>query len=241
MNYRTLLYIAHASYWIFLAGLLSCSLYGILYFYTISDFNGFLDFRSSQATLIATHVFVKLGGKLILLSIGLWLTFWLMFLIGSIICPRLKHNLSLHMLAFWKIPTMFFTRPSVEHLNEESCSIKIPLNRRTRNHVKSMYFGVLAVGADLAGGLMAMHQITLSKKRVSLVFKDCVADFHKRAEGDVIFTCQDGAMISQQVQETINTGERVNIPVTIIATVPDKMGDEPVASFKLTLSLKCKN
>jgi hypothetical protein len=42
------------------------------------------------------------------------------------------------------------------------------------------------------------------------------------------------------VNETITTGERVNLPVKVIATVPDKFGDEPVAEFTITLSLKEK-
>ena len=38
--------------------------------------------------------------------------------------------------------------------------------------------------------------------------------------------------------ETMSTGERVNQPVTIIATCPSLHGDEPMAEFTLTLSIK---
>ena len=36
------------------------------------------------------------------------------------------------------------------------------------------------------------------------------------------------------------TGERVTIPVDVVATVPKRYGDEPVARFTLGLSLKKK-
>jgi acyl-coenzyme A thioesterase PaaI-like protein len=103
-----------------------------------------------------------------------------------------------------------------------------------------MYFGVLACGADIAGGLMAMRLIELKKEPVNLIFKDLKADFLKRAEGDVIFECKDGPKIQALVKRAIETGERQSEPVEIIATCPSKLGDEPVAKFTLTLSLKKK-
>ena len=39
------------------------------------------------------------------------------------------------------------------------------------------------------------------------------------------------------VDETVRTGERVNRPINVIATVPS-IADEPVAQFVLTLSLR---
>ena len=37
---------------------------------------------------------------------------------------------------------------------------------------------------------------------------------------------------------TLESGEREEATVNVTATVPDKLGDEPVARFQLTLSLK---
>jgi acyl-coenzyme A thioesterase PaaI-like protein len=137
-----------------------------------------------------------------------------------------------------KIPLLLFTTPSVIDLTQERCEVKIPLNGRTKNHLGSMYFGALSIGADCAGGLIAAHRIQQSKLPISLIFKDFHADFLKRAEGDVHFSCETGDEINQLVDKTIETGERQNLSVPVIATVPDKTGIEPVARFVLTLSLK---
>jgi acyl-coenzyme A thioesterase PaaI-like protein len=104
-----------------------------------------------------------------------------------------------------------------------------------------MYFGVLAAGADCAGGLIAMRQIREEGNQVNLIFKDFHADFLKRAEGDVLFTCEEGSAIRELVRKTLISGERENMPVHIVATVPSKLGSEPVAKFTLTLSLKLKS
>jgi len=151
---------------------------------------------------------------------------------------RLRDTLFLRFFTFMKIPLLFYVRPVIEELNDETCVVRIPLRRRTKNHLNAMYFGVLAAGADCAGGFMAMRLIQKDGGRTSLLFKDFKADFLKRAEGDVLFTCSDGEAIRRAVEETLRTGERVNHPVRVTATVPSRFGSEPVAEFELTLSLK---
>ena len=124
-------------------------------------------------------------------------------------------------------------------ISDTQLEVKIKLNRRTKNHLSSMYFGVLSVGADITCGFLAMKLISKSQSRISLIFKDFHADFLKRAEGDVHFICEDGLAIQNLVEVTEQTGERQNLPVQITATVPT-ISNEPVAKFILTLSLKKK-
>ena len=145
------------------------------------------------------------------------------------------------LFGFMKVPLIFWVSPSVVTMNDEECVIKIPLNRRTKNHLKSMYFGVLCTGADIAGGLVAMNEITASGKRVALSFKDFQADFLKRAEGDVHFKVTQIKEIKKFVAEVIKSGERMNFPVEINAVVPSINPNEVVAKFVLTLSLKVKS
>ncbi len=151
---------------------------------------------------------------------------------------RLMATAFLRHFGFTQVPMLYYCRPSVLFLDDDRIVLKIPLMRRTRNHLGSMYFGALSVGADAAGGLMAMHAIRKSKRNVSLIFKDAAAQFLKRADGDVLFTCTQGKALAALVQAAIESAERVEMPVEVVATVPDKHGDEPVARFTLTISLK---
>ena len=150
-----------------------------------------------------------------------------------------KANLYLNFFGLRKIPLLWFCRPKIIHLGQESVEIKIPLKRRTKNHLGSMYFGALSVGADITGGFLAMICIQKSKCNVALIFKDFKADFLKRAEGDVHFKCNQGPDIARLVEKTIASGERENMIVNIDAYVPS-ISDDIVAKFKLTLSLKEK-
>ena len=137
------------------------------------------------------------------------------------------------------IPLLFFCRPKLIEQNENSVTVCIPLKRRTRNHLGSMYFGALTVGADCAAGLMAMNRIKQSGQNVALIFKSLSADFLKRAEGDVYFSCDQGAAISALVDQAIVSGERVEMPVKVVAMVPE-ISEELVAEFELLLSVKLK-
>lgn len=152
--------------------------------------------------------------------------------------PRMRSTLEIRSFGLTKVPLILYCMPSVLRLDDAVCSVRIPLNWRTRNHYKSMYFGVLAVGADVAGGFLAMHHTRKSSKPVGLLFKDFKADFLKRPEADVVFTSPDGPAMAELVEQAVQTGKRVNGITHVTATTPSLLGDEPVAKFELTVSLK---
>ena len=138
-----------------------------------------------------------------------------------------------------KVPMIWYCRPKVIEHTDEKIEIKIPLKRKTKNHLGSMYFGVLAVGADITGGFLAMDPIQESGRKINLIFKDFKADFLKRPEGDVHFTCNDGPAVKELVDRVSKSSDRHNFKLSIEATVPS-ISSEVVAKFELTLSLKDK-
>jgi acyl-coenzyme A thioesterase PaaI-like protein len=150
-----------------------------------------------------------------------------------------KQTWGMRLFAWWKIPLLAAARPIIEELNDDRCVVRIKLRRKTKNHLGSMYFGTLAIGADCAGGLIAVEQIRRKKAKVSLVFKSFQAQFLKRPESDVYFICEEGAKIRAQVDQTLACEDRVTEPVAITANVKLPDGTlEPVATFVLELSLK---
>ena len=76
---------------------------------------------------------------------------------------------------------------STYNLSRDFAKFKIRLRRRTKNHLNSMYFGALAVGADVAGGVHAFYFSEKHNLKVSFAFKGMNAEFIMRAEADCIF------------------------------------------------------
>ncbi len=158
----------------------------------------------------------------------------------NLIPEKYRDQAMITLFGFLQVPMIFWIGPKVIKLDDKECRIKIKLNRKTKNHLNSMYFGVLSAGADIAGGLVAMKCIEESGVRIALSFKDFHADFLKRAEGDTEFVNTQGSEIREFVKKVIASKERMNMPLEILAYTPKYSTTEPVAKFILTLSLKVK-
>lgn len=148
-----------------------------------------------------------------------------------------KTDLLIRMFGFKQIPLIYYTGLTVVEFTDSRCVVKIPLTWRTKNHLGSMYFGALAIGADVAGGLAAFTYLLNSGKNVSVVFKDVKGSFLKRPDGDVHFSSNQVAQVNEMMLKTVDSGEREEITVEVLATVPS-VSDDVVARFELTLSAK---
>ena len=158
----------------------------------------------------------------------------------GLLTPIQKANLKFKLVGLFKIRMLGFVNAKLVEYSEQKTVVRVPLNRKTRNHLGSVYIGALAVGADVTGAWLVFDYLDKTKKKVSIVFKDLRTEFLKRADGDVHFTCLDGPEVLASFNQTILDGERKNIPLTVTATVPSKYGEEPVATFVMTLSMRYK-
>jgi acyl-coenzyme A thioesterase PaaI-like protein len=162
-----------------------------------------------------------------------------MGIFDSLLPATFKQSLYLRYFGLRKIPLLYYVRPSVITCTEKKVVIRIPLCRRTKNHQGSMYFAALAIGADCSVGLLVVELINQQQENISFIFRDFNAEFLRRANGDVYFSCVQGREIRELVEQAAAGRERVEMSLNANATVPAE-SDEPVARFRLTLSLKRK-
>jgi hypothetical protein len=101
-----------------------------------------------------------------------------------------------------------------------------------------MYFGALAVGADVAGGIHAFYYAQLNNKKVSFAFKGMSCEFIKRAESDCTFVSKDGHKVEQAILRSIQSGDRVNETTHVDVFDAEQ---ELVATFEMITSVKCKD
>ena len=143
----------------------------------------------------------------------------------------------LWLLGVFKIPMLAYCRPKLLSLDDQKVRVSIRLTRRTKNHLGSMYFGALSVGADVTGGILAFYFAETLGLKISFAFKSFEAQFLQRAESDIEFVCEEGDSIRQLVDLSKDKQERQNRKVKISAW--DKSGTN-VANFILELSVKVK-
>ena len=158
-------------------------------------------------------------------------------MLSGLLPEPIKNTLRLRYFGLTKIPLLFYVKPTVIEKTDDHVVIRIPLCRRTKNHQGSMYFAALAVGADCAVGLLAVELIGKQREKISFIFKDFNAEFYRRATGDVLFTCSQGKEIVEMVHNALSSDGRVERTLDATATVPVE-NDDPIARFRLTLSLK---
>lgn len=146
------------------------------------------------------------------------------------------------LVRLWSLQNVFLLwliRPKIHVLDADQCIVRVPLNWITRRKdIRAMYLGTLCMGADVAAGLIAFQAVAERKERINFIFKDMKANFLKRAEGEAWFTNDDGPLIQDLIRRALASGERQEATVHVTATVPTKLGTEPVAAFELTLSVK---
>tara|TARA_B100000963_G_scaffold350270_1_gene360333 strand:- start:950 stop:1444 length:495 start_codon:yes stop_codon:yes gene_type:complete len=143
---------------------------------------------------------------------------WLLFLLGRM-----------------RIPLIGYTNPRLLSIDDQSVRVRIKLRRRTKNHLNSMYFGALAVGADIAGGIQVFYFSKMLGKEISFAFKGMNAQFIKRAESDIIFESTQGELVKAAIDKSIAEKVRVNESIEVRA-IND--AQEIVAKFDMIISVR---
>lgn len=135
-----------------------------------------------------------------------------------------------------RVPLLSFCNPKLLSL-EPSSKVKLPLNFITKNHVRTMYFGALAMGAELSVAVPILNAMFIEKKPVSFIFKDFKCEFLKRADTDVIFEFADVAASRDFIEKAIQSGERENKTFPGVA-YSAKNPENIFMKFEITISLK---
>jgi len=139
------------------------------------------------------------------------------------------------LLGHVKIPLIGYTNPKLLSIDTQSVRVKIKLRRRTKNHLNSMYFGALAVGADIAGGIQVFYFSKMIGREISFAFKGMNAEFIKRAESDIIFESNQGLLVKTAIDKSIAEKSRVNETIEVLAKNDQ---NEVVAKFEMIVSVR---
>ena len=151
----------------------------------------------------------------------------------QLINNRLKFNLFL----FSKLPSAFFCGVRVQQADENKCVVTVPFKWLSQNPFKSTYFACLSMAAEMSTGVLGLAHIYKRNPPVSMLVLNIQGSFVKKATGKTTFTCTDGLLIKQTVEEAVFDGQGKT--VTAKSTGLNNLG-EVVATFEITWSFKAK-
>jgi hypothetical protein len=108
---------------------------------------------------------------------------------------------------FFKLPSAFLCGVRVKSIDHKQCVVSVKQQWINQNPFNSMYFAVQAMAAELSTGALVIAQIKNSGSNISMLVANNRSNFSKKATGRINFVCNDGHLISEAIQKTIQTGE----------------------------------
>ena len=144
---------------------------------------------------------------------------------------------ALNRFLLWQLPSAFLTGVRVVSVSDVQAVVQVKHRWINQNPFRSLYYGVQAMAAELATGILVMKKIQASGKPVSMLVTKQEAVFTKKGRGVVRFTCDEGGNIDRALSETLRTGEG---QIIVLHTQAMDAQNDVVSSFSFEWSIKLK-
>jgi hypothetical protein len=141
------------------------------------------------------------------------------------------------MFLFTRLPSAYFSGVRIKEMDEKICHVTVPYKWFTQNPFRSTYFACLSMAAEMSTGSLCMAHLYKITPAVSMLVVKVESEYFKKATGLTNFTCEDGLLIKETIQQAIQTGEAKTIRARSVGTNKD---GGVVAEFFVTWSFKAK-
>ena len=105
-----------------------------------------------------------------------------------------------------KLPAAFVAGLRIKKFTTAETIILVKHTWINQNPFHSMYFAVQAMAAEMSTVLFAVAQTYKRQLRVSMLVVNIEGKFIKKATGTILFTCYDGALIDETVEQCLIDG-----------------------------------
>jgi hypothetical protein len=150
----------------------------------------------------------------------------------------IKHPVKFRLFLLSKLPAAFFCGVRVRYADEKKCVTTVPYKWLSQNPFRSTYFACLSMAAEMSTGVLAMAHIYKRQPVVSMLVLKVEGNFLKKAVGRTTFTCEEGLIIKQTIEDAIFSNEGKIISARSYGR---NAAGEVVAEFAITWSFKVKS
>ena len=114
-----------------------------------------------------------------------------------------KFQISLFTLL--KLPSVWLCGIRVTSLEQSFCEAKVKHRWINQNPFNSMFWAVQGMAAELTTGMLLMQEIQTSKRKVSMLVLNNKANFSKKAQGRITFSCNSADLITNAIKKLLET------------------------------------
>lgn len=144
----------------------------------------------------------------------------------------------LNTFIMFKLPSAWICGVRIKEMAEEKCKVGVKHRWINQNPFNSMYFAVQAMAAELSTGALVMNKIQESGKKISMLVQNNNSSFTKKATGKISFVCEDGNLINQAIEKSVETGEGQTF---WMKSVGKNEEGTVVSTFNFEWTIKVKN
>ena len=119
------------------------------------------------------------------------------------------------------MPAGAFVGLRLVRADADVCVTSIPGGWRSQNPFKTMYWAAQGMAAELATGAVPFAISRSTKRGIRMFVVGTEATFVKRAKGKVVFTCEDIAAARVAIEETLATGEKIDLDMRAVGRDSD--------------------
>jgi uncharacterized protein (TIGR00369 family) len=120
----------------------------------------------------------------------------------------------------------------VELLTDARAQASLPLKRRTKNHVGSVYFGAQMTLMEITMGLVLFRHFRPGP--YGMLVNRVEADFHAKAKGGVRAVCEPADAVAE-LQRQLAEGPKAEAWVTVRLT---NLQDEPITTARFLAAVR---
>lgn len=106
-----------------------------------------------------------------------------------------------------KLPAAYLCRVRVIAISDESCVVRIRESWINKNPFDSIYFAAQSMAAELSTGALLMRELQKGDHSISMLVTSCRMNFSKKAKGEIIFSCHQGAEVAAAILAALATKE----------------------------------
>ena len=150
----------------------------------------------------------------------------------------INHPVKFRLFLLSKLPSAFFCGVRVRYADEKKVVTSVPYKWLSQNPFKSTYFACLSMAAEMSTGVLGLAHIYKRDPKVSMLVVNISGNFIKKAVGRTHFTCEDGLLIKQTIEDAFLSKEGKIITAKSYGRNKD---GEIVAEFAITWSFKVKS
>ncbi len=148
-----------------------------------------------------------------------------------------KHPIKFRLFLISRLPSAFFSGVRVRDINRQQCIVTVPYKWFSKNPFRSTYFACLSMAAEMSTGALAMAHSYQRKPGISILVVKVESEYFKKATGHTQFTCADGQLLQESIEQSMVTGEATTVRVR---SVGRNANDELIADFYITWSFKAR-